>query len=204
VIDAPTVGINLPDTFHTPFTPGPVTPKLEEPATPVLGVQPRSGRGRRWLVLLIVLVALGLISGGIAALVLYGGPGTPTGGNGGGTATLTPTLNAGSAQALIQEFYDDVNAHNYGAAYALLSDDWHKRQSLQDFTVGYQNTAQSTPTIQSTQQLADGTFQVTITLVALESRNGTQVNSMYAGFYIVGIENGMLRLLSGHLTRQSA
>lgn len=138
-----------------------------------------------------VLVALALIAGGTALLLLRQQPGQPA---------LTPA----TATALVQNFYSDVNARNYSDAYALLSNDWHHQQSLTDFSNGYQNTLNDTLKIESTQTLADGTIQINVQIQAVERQaDGSNRTAAYAGFYVIGKEGGNLRILRGTLNPQT-
>ncbi len=174
------------------------------------GSSPSNQRGPRWpLVLAVVLVALALIAGGgIFLLIHQSGAGghinTPTA----TTAPVTPSptqvpLNGQTAQALIQQFYADINNKQYDAAYDLLSQQYQQTQSRQNFDSGFQNTIQDTLTILKTEMQSDGSVRVDVRLAALENKNGAQVTTNYAGFYIVIIENGQLRIQSGHLDPQS-
>lgn len=136
-----------------------------------------------------VLVALALIAGGVALLLLRQQP-------------VQPALTPATASALVQTFYNDVNARHYNDAYALLSNEWHQQQSLADFSNGYQNTIKDTLKIEGTQALADGTIRVNMQLQALEQHtDGTQGTTIYAGSYVVGLENGKLRILRGALSQ---
>jgi hypothetical protein len=166
-----------------------LTPTRQTPVSLPTVKQP--GRGYWFLGLAGVLVALALIAGGVALLLLRQQPGQPA---------LTPA----TATALVQEFYSDVNARNYGSAYALLSKEWQQQTSFTDFSNGYQNTLKDTLTIEGTQALAGETIQVNVQLQALEQQtDGTQGTSTYIGFYIIGKEDGKLRLLRGMLNQQA-
>ena len=151
----------------------------------------RPGRTYWFLALAGVLVALALIAGGTALLLLRQQPGQPA---------LTPA----TASALVQQFYSDVNARNYSAAYAILSNEWHHQQSLVDFSAGYQNTLSDILKLEGTQTLADGTIQVIVQLQALEQQaGGSRGTTIYAGFYVIGKEDGKLRILRGTINPQT-
>jgi hypothetical protein len=164
-------------------------------------------------VLGLVLVAIALIAGGGIFLLLanpgktaQGGGTTPTSApritpTAGVTLTPSPTavvLDTNTASALVQEYFDDINAKRYDAAYDLLSSEWQQTQSRQNFISGYQKTVQDTLTILNAVDQGDGTVKVNVTLQA-QNTDGT-VN--YAGFYLVTIENGKLVLLRGNLKQQ--
>lgn len=192
------------------------------PPYPGAGAQPppyrTSGPGqaprqrRSWpLVLAVALVALALIVGGGLVLILHGPGGNPQG-NGitptasgttqtpGTTVTPSPTsvtLNITTAEALIQQYYDDINAGNYDAAYNLLAPEYQKNQSRQSFVNGFKTTRHDTLHIDNAVQQADGTVQVNIHLQA-EQTNGTVKN--FSGYYIVTQENGQLLILSARIS----
>jgi hypothetical protein len=107
-------------------------------------------------------------------------------------------LDTDTAQQLVEQFYTDINAKQYDAAYNLLSPEWQQTQSRQNFDNGYQDTVMDTLTINNAQQLSAATVQVNVQLVA-QNTNGTVT---YVGYYIVTIENGQLLLLKGDLNQQ--
>lgn len=186
---------------------------------------PPHQRGSRWpLTLALALVALALILGGSLFLLLRSSGGTAQ--NGGTTPTtasgtqtpgtstpVTPTpaspsptqvtLTPGSAEALIQQFYSDINNKQYDAAYDLLSTEYQQTQSRQKFIDGFSTTVQDTINIQDTQTQPDGTIRVDVTLQAVDNKNGTDVTTNYTGYYIVELENGQLRIKSGNLKTSS-
>jgi len=165
------------------------------------------------LVLALVLVAIALIAGGGIFLLLgHSGAGpqangtTPTSAPGitptaGVTVTPSPTavaLNTDTASALVQEYFADINAKQYDAAYDLLSPQWQQTQTRQNFIDGFQNTVQDTLTILSATVQSDGTVKVNVTLQA----ENTDSTKNYAGYYLVTKENGQLLLLRGNLIQQ--
>ena len=160
----------------------------------------------------LVLVALLLIVGGGVVVAFHPFSSSPQG-NGatpgvtpgitpttGPTVSPTPTevvLNQPNAEALVKQFYLDINAKNYDAAYDLLSAEWQATQTRDDFTTGYQNTLLDTLTIDGSSVNPDGTVQVNIRLTAEE----TSDTKNYAGYYIVVKENGMLLLMRGKINQ---
>jgi hypothetical protein len=210
-----------PPTFttDTPLRPGSEAPagqrraipagRARPPFTPP-GSAPSNQHGPRWpLVLAVVLVALALIAGGSVFLLLHqSNTGGQTNHPTATTAPITPSptrvvLNGQTAGALIQQFYAYINNKQYDSAYDLLSQQYQQTQSRQNFDSGFQNTIQDTLTILKTATQSDGSVRVDVTLAALENKNGAQVTTNYAGFYIVIIEQGQLRIQSGHLDPQS-
>jgi hypothetical protein len=183
---------------------------------------PPPQKPRTPLIIGLVIVAVLLIAGGGVVLALRSGNGPQTLGNPTATpvtqVSLTPSstatpaitpsptqvvLNPNTATALIQQFYAYINARNFDAAYDLLSTTYQQKQSRQSFDSGFQTTVQDTLTIQGAQTLSDGTVEVDVTLVAIDNKNGTQVTTVYTGYYIVILENGALRIDKGKLTKQS-
>jgi hypothetical protein len=162
-----------------------------------------------------VLVAVALIAGGGIFLVLAntgktaqkGGPTTTT------TLGVTPTpgvtvtpapsptavaLTTDTATSLVQQYFADINAKEYSAAYDLLSTEWQQRQSRQNFIDGYAKTIKDTITSLSATDQGDGTVKVNIAFQA-QNTDGT-VN--YAGYYLVTKENEKLVLLKGVINQQ--
>lgn len=166
------------------------------------------------MILAVALVALALIVGGSIYLLANqqgtGGQTTrPTATPRGGQSTITPgpteaALNGPNAQALINQFYTDINSKQLDAAYDLLSTNYQGTQSRENFKSGYQTTVSDTWTLGDTQTRSDGSIQVPITLTAIDNKNGTNVTTTYTGYYIVIKENGQLRIDQGNLTAQSS
>jgi hypothetical protein len=98
------------------------------------------------------------------------------------------------ASALVQRFYGLINAYQYEQAYALLGSDWHARQSLENFTNGYGNTA--FVQCETTGEEASGSS--TIVSVELISWHNDGEIAGYSGQYTVGDENGQLLILDGN------
>lgn len=178
------------------------------------GQAPRQNRS--WpLVLAVALVTLAVIVGGGLFLILHGSGGNPQGNGitptsapgttqtpGGPTVTPSPTqvvLNTTTGSALIQQYFDDINAKNYDAAYNLLSPEYLQQhpQSRQSFAAGFKNTRQDILMIDNAVQQADGTVQVNIHLQAVQT-NGTVKN--FSGYYIVTQENGQLLILGARIS----
>jgi hypothetical protein len=99
-----------------------------------------------------------------------------------------------AASALVQHFYELVDAYQYADAYALLGAAWQAQQSLANFTAGYADTAFVQCTLTGEQPVGGGT-SVAVQLIAWHN-DGTIHG--YAGHYTVGTESGQLRLLAGN------
>jgi len=146
--------------------------------------QPSSSRGRS---VGLVLILIGLLFV-LAAVILFAlqsnrvfgsnnDISTPT-----TAATSTTPTAAQQGQGLIQEYYNDVNAQNYQAAYNLWK---NSQQTFQDFKNGYKNTLHDTITFGDPVVQSDGTVKVTVTVVATQkTASGTQ-HTTYQGYYLV-------------------
>jgi hypothetical protein len=111
-------------------------------------------------------------------------------------AGQSESLAQSDASTLVQSFYENVDAYQYEQAYALLGSTWHSRQSLDDFTNGYANTA--FVQCETTGEKASGSS--TIVSVNLISWHNDGEIVGYAGQYTVGEENGQLLILDGNNT----
>ncbi len=122
--------------------------------------------------LVLILFGLLFILGAIVLFTLQhhsssnggtGNVGTPV------SSTQTAQPSTQQAQAVIQQYYDDINKHDYNAAYAL----WQQYpQSLAAFSSGFQNTLNDQLTIDRVVQQPDGTVKITVTVNAVEQTNG--------------------------------
>jgi hypothetical protein len=206
--ESPTFTVGAPAPRPAVQTPPP-------PYHPTPGGPPR--RSQRWpLIIAIVLVALALIAGGGIFLMLYNSNGTSQTNGGttpgvtqtaGVTATAIPSptpvvLTNDTAKALIQQYYDDINARKYDDAYDLLAPEWQQTKSREDFVNGYQTTVSVALTILGAEPASGNTIQVDVKLKAVDNKNGSEVTTNYAGYYIVTLENGKLLMLSGKVDTQ--
>jgi hypothetical protein len=121
------------------------------------------------------------------------------------TSIVSPTVLSASdhARAIMNAYYNDINAQNYQGAYNLWGNDFQNTHKLSDFEAGYAHTRRDDLTINSLTPLADGTVSADITIKATEdSSTGTgTVVSVYHGIYIVGQENGVWKILSGNFQK---
>ncbi len=154
------------------------------------------------LCLLLVVIGTGLFAAQRAHL--FGTPGgdVTTGNNsgtGGTTQNPTPAPTA-QATALVQQYYTAVNNKEYPTAYNLWKWDGNG-PTLAAFKQGYANTLHDDLTVKGSTQLADGTVKVTLNIIAKEHVNGATKFHTYAGYYIVGQDNGTWKIMRGVLNR---
>ncbi len=188
----------------------PVTPQNIQRNAPKRTLQP-------WLMLIILFLVLAIITGGIfvfkGAFATQQPPVTPTHTTASTptatstaastpTATSTPTLSQ-QATVVVQHYYDDINSRDYQAAYSLLGSQFQSSQSYNQFVSGYAHTEHDNLSTSAVTALSDGTFNVPATVVATEDNvpgPGTH-QSTYQGYYIVGQENGTLKILSANFSK---
>jgi hypothetical protein len=164
-------------------------------------ISSQKARGRV-AALLIILFGLLLILGAMVIFALK--QNGLISGTGGANSTVTTLTLQERAKALIERYYNDVNNKNYRNAYNLWKDD-PQRPSFATFSQGYAHTRHDDITIDNVTTLSDGTVQVFVTLRATEdasSGTGTQT-SLYRGYYIIGPQNGVLKILSGQFRQIS-
>ena len=151
-------------------------------------------------VLLVTLLILLVVLGGTAVVVLW-----QNGllGNGGRPAPPTPTPSPSQqAQALVQQYYDDINKRDYQDAYNLWgTDPQHPTPPYDQFASGYAHTQHDDISFGAITPNAGGTVTVDVTIVATETTSSGTVKSTYQGYYIVGQQNGAWKLLKGNLSK---
>ncbi len=174
---------------------------------------PKHG-SQRWLMLIGLFLVLTFVVGGI--LIAKGAFATPqsTGGitptsltqhtsTPAPTPTFTPTpTQLARATAVVQQYYDDINIRDYQDAYNLLGSQLQSNQPYNKFVSGYAQTEHDNIAIGTVTGLPDGTFKVPITIMATQDNvpgPGTH-QSTYTGYYIVGLENGALKILNASIT----
>ena len=182
----------------------PVTPQATGHNAPKRTLQP-------WLMLIVLFLVLAIITGGIFVIkgtfATQQPPATPTPiahstPTSTPTATATPTPSQ-QAALVVQNYYDDINSRNYQAAYSLLGSQFQSSHPYAQFSSGYANTVHDNLTSGAVTALSDGTFNVPAIVVATEDNvpgPGTH-QSTYQGYYIVGQENGTLKILSANFSK---
>lgn len=152
----------------------------------------RKQKGRT-VALLLILLGLLVILGALSLFLLKQ--------NGllGGNST-SPSQ---QAQALISQYYNDVNHRDYQSAYNLWAfSSKHPAQPYNQFVAGYARTQHDDITFDKITPLADGTVRVSITIHASEGKTPAFVTQhTYQGFYLVGQQNGVWKILNGNFKK---
>jgi Tfp pilus assembly protein PilX len=151
---------------------------------------PRSNNRGRITGLVLILLGLIFILGGVVLFTMQhrSSPGSGS-----------PSSAMQQAEAAIQQYYNDINQHNYTSAYALWK---NNSQSQATFSQGFQNTLNDQLTINQAAQQADGTVKITVTVSATEkTASGGQQQSTYHGDYVLAQQtNNSWKIMSGNLT----
>ncbi len=113
------------------------------------------------------------------------------------TPTLTPTETpAFQASTVVQRYYRDINQKDYRAAYQLWGTNYQQNNPYAQFSQGFASTQYDDLNIENVTLLADGTYQVNVTITA-KQKDGTTNN--FTGSYTVGQEYGSLKLLTANI-----
>lgn len=183
--------------------------RMDEPAILPVSPSPTSAGNPRWPIWIIALcLVIILVAGGL----LFGLPNLHS--SSGTTSNQTPTASASpattptpspqgltQAQSVVQSYYDAINQADYQSAYQLWSTKYQNAHPYNQFASGFATTVQDSITFQSTAQQGDGTYSVAITLVATNRTSTGTTTTTYTGSYIVGMENGSMKLLSANFQR---
>lgn len=120
------------------------------------------------------------------------------------TATTAPTSTpAQLAQAVIQRYYNDINQRDYQDAYQQWGTSYQSQQTYNQFASGYASTLRDDVTFAQITTLPDGTVQVQMTINATEQGSTGSVTKVFQGYYIVGKEKGVWKLLSAQFQQTS-
>ncbi len=123
---------------------------------------------------------------GTAAIALLAGPSHAA-------AQQAPS----GASALVQRFYELVDAYQYAEAYALLGQKWQSQQSEERFTRGYGNTA--FVQCNTTGETAGNGATVIVSVELISWHNDGDIVA-YRGQYTVGTEASTMKILAGDNT----
>jgi Protein of unknown function (DUF4232)/Putative zinc-finger len=107
-------------------------------------------------------------------------------------ASPTPVVDEQSAEATVNGYFDAINSKDYATAYGYLGTNLQQQQAPADFINGYDGTDHDTLSITGTKTGASGEVIVVIVLDAKQT-NGTIRH--YHGEYVVGYEEGRLRIV---------
>ncbi len=102
------------------------------------------------------------------------------------------------AEEKVMAFYNQVEEGAHSDAYTLLSPDWKRELSFDDFVTGYSRTDSLRTEIVNVFDLGEDRYQVDVSMEAVEE--GDPVD--YLGIYQVGKVDGKWYLTSGSLKRQ--
>jgi serine/threonine protein kinase len=167
----------------------------------------------RWPIWIIMLCLVILIGGGLllalptvkGLLGISGHPllATATAQASSGT-TVTPTPQGpAQAQSVVQSYYDAINRADYQSAYLLWGTRYQSAHPYNQFASGFAHTVHDTITLKATTQQTDGTYNVAITLVAVNKTSAGTTTTTYSGSYTVGLENGSMKLLDANFQQTS-
>jgi serine/threonine-protein kinase len=112
------------------------------------------------------------------------------------TPTMTPVQ---QAQSVVNRYYNDINQHNYSAAYQLWGADYHTKDPYDHFAAGFQHTTHDDIKVQGATLQSDGTVIVEIMLYATEESSSGPIFKAFQGSYTVGTEYGVWKLLTANL-----
>lgn len=200
-----------PGAYISPSTPYPA-PEPERPTRP--GPKP-------WLIVVVALLVIALLLGGVFVGLHLGGSPTPVpptavvNPNPGTTVAPTqipptptpappsPTSSpAQLAQAVVQQYYVDINNGDYQSAYNLWGTAYQNTHPYNSFASGFASTIRDDISFGKVLTLPDGSVQVYITLHAMDrTPSGATTTSIFQGYYTVGQENGTLKLLNSHIQK---
>jgi hypothetical protein len=118
-------------------------------------------------------------------------------------ATTPLTQDQGQAQAVVQDYYQALNALDYHDAYQLWGAEYQSSRPYAQFAKGFVTTKHDDVTITITTQLSATVYRVGITLKTIEGDTSGTTTNTYSGSYIVGQENGSWKLLTADLQKNS-
>lgn len=121
-----------------------------------------------------------------------------TSGEAGGASGYTKEAMATEAEYLLEDFYDSIAQQDFVTAYSLLGSDWQSKTSYEAFRKGYLNTVDvAIQKLEATSSTTESAV-VAVMLEATEDVGGDEYrSSTYNSTYQVGLENGILKILSG-------
>jgi hypothetical protein len=111
----------------------------------------------------------------------------------------TPATLLNQAQAMLQQFYDDINKKDYCGAYNLWIISSPNPPTCQDFAQGYQNTVHVDILFDKNQSTLLDDDKVFVTINVNNRENNAINKATYHGWYIVKRQNGTWKIQGGTL-----
>jgi hypothetical protein len=104
------------------------------------------------------------------------------------------------AVATVNQYYADISAKNYQAAYNLWGTAYHQSTSYQQFVAGFAHTKSVSITLlYGIEVLKEGSVEVPLTIHSVDTTNSGVVTHTYQGYYIVGTEGADWQLFSANI-----
>jgi serine/threonine protein kinase len=194
----------------------------DEPAILPISSPQHAADNPRWpiwvisLCLVVILIAGGLLLGlptlkDMLGMTGNSSPAIPTSSTSPGlspttstSSTPTPSLQGPElARSVVKSYYAAINRADYQSAYQLWGTNYQNSHPYNQFANGFATTVHDTITLNATTQQADGTYSVAVTLVAINKTSTGTVTTTYSGHYIVGLENGQMKLLTANFQQVS-
>jgi hypothetical protein len=110
---------------------------------------------------------------------------------------LTGTQLTETCKNIIKGLYYDINNNDYATAYLLWGIDWKLKNSYDSYKSGFKNTIYVNIDSISATEGTDGAVKVDALITAKENNNGAADRRVYKVTYLVGYENGALKILDG-------
>ena len=126
---------------------------------------------------------------------------------GAATATAQPggdSVSSQQAMTAITQYYADINAKNYQAAYTLWGAAYQRSTSYQQFASGFATTQNDVVQVNTPTALSNGTVKVPVYITATVLDAPLIFMNTYQGYYIVGSEQGNAKILSANIQQSSS
>lgn len=122
------------------------------------------------------------------------------------TPTLAPTPTQSpteQAQATVKNYYDAINQQDFRTAYQQWSKQYYAQYSYEDFSAGFKKTKHDDIVITLAEPNVDGTYRIDVNVITTELDSADQtVTHTYQGNYVVGPEDGAMKLLLSSRIKQ--
>ncbi|RXZ82209.1 serine protease [Paenibacillaceae bacterium] len=117
--------------------------------------------------------------------------------DGDGPSSYSQELLQDDAAYLIDYFYECLNEGDYVTAYSLLGSNWQTNTSYDKFREGYIHTMSVGATEITVESSTDESVELNAIIEAWESKKGDWQQSRYSLRYTLGLENGVLKIITG-------